>query len=322
MPQEMLQPIRGIVPPLATPLTAAGEVDVPALARLVDHVIAGGVHGLFALGTTGEGPSLAAAEQRLVLSTVAAQADGRVPVLAGVSAASLGESLALAAHAADCGCDAIVATPPFYFAVSQAAIADYYRQLARTAPLPTVLYNMPAVAKLTIEPETISQLIDEPGIVALKDSSGDLNYFAAALRAVSRRVDFPVLVGPEHLLARTLAMGGAGGVCGGANIFPTVFASLYDAHLCDDAPRVAAAHQLVELIQKVYAAGGPLSVPSVIAQCKAALEARGLCRRTTKPPIAAATDAQAAQVAQIVQHVQQQLQPQQSLAAHPADGPS
>lgn len=300
MPQEMLQPLRGIIPPLATPLLDDGELDFAGLDRLVNHVVAGGVHGLFVLGTTGEGPSLSADQRRAVVSRVAGQVDGRAPVLVGISDTSLAESLELARYAADYGCDAVVAAPPYYFPVDQPALVDYFLRLARSSPLPVVLYNMPAVTGLTIAPASLSDLITEPAIVGLKDSSGDLEYFESARAAVSPRVDFPVLVGPEHLLAEALARGGAGGVCGGGNLFPELFTELYDAHVCDDAPRVARAQQLVEQLQAVYAVGGPLTVPTVVACTKAALEARRLCRRSTAPPVSPATPQQAGQAAAIV----------------------
>ncbi|MCA9237250.1 MAG: dihydrodipicolinate synthase family protein [Planctomycetales bacterium] len=302
MKHEMDQPIRGIIPPMVTPLAAPDQLDEPALRRLVDHLIAGGVHGLFLLGTTGEGPSLSSALQRQVIAATARHVDRRVPILVGVTSASLADSLALAQFAADAGCEAIVAAPPYYFPIDQTALRDYYLELARSAALPTVLYNMPAVTSLTIDPETLEQLIDESAIVALKDSSGDMDYFQRARQATSRRVDFPLLIGPEHLLAESLARGGNGGVAGGANVFPEFFTEVYDAHLCGDQNRLAAAQRRVERLQAIYAVG-PVSIPGVIARTKAALAARGLCQAVTAPPIAPATSAERQRVTAIIEEL-------------------
>ncbi|MBX3433430.1 MAG: dihydrodipicolinate synthase family protein [Pirellulales bacterium] len=301
----MAQPLRGIIPPLATPLTPQGELDEAGLARLIEHVIGGGVHGIFILGTTGEGPSLSVALRRQVIAATARHVDCRVPVLVGVTDPSLAESLALAEAAAVAGCDAIVAAPPYYFPVDQSALLGYFQSLARSATLPTVLYNMPAVTGLSIDPETVERLIDEPAIVGLKDSSGDRDYFQAVRVATRRRVDFPLLVGPEHLLAESLRAGGDGGVSGGANVFPEFFTELYDAHFCGDAARVAAAEERVQLLGAIYRVG-PVTIPAIIARTKAALAARGLCGPTTAPPLAPASAEEAKAVGVIVEQLIQQ----------------
>ena len=108
-------PLSGIVPPLVTPLLASDRLDIAGLERLVEHVIAGGVQGLFILGTTGEGPSLSQALRRELITRVTTLAAGRLPVLVGISDAAVADSVALAAHAAEQGAAAVVAAPPFYF---------------------------------------------------------------------------------------------------------------------------------------------------------------------------------------------------------------
>lgn len=112
-------PRAGIVPPLATPLLAPDRLDIDGLERLINHLVAGGVHGLFILGTTGEGPSLSQPLRRELVSSAIGLAAGRLPVLVGISDAAVADSLALAHHAADAGAAAVVAAPPFYFPASQ-----------------------------------------------------------------------------------------------------------------------------------------------------------------------------------------------------------
>ena len=110
----------GIIPPVVTPLTSSGELDEQGLDKLIEHQIAGGVHGLFMLGTTGEAPSLAGELQRQVIESSSRIVAGRVPVLIGISSTSLAESLATARIAAEAGCDAVVAAAPYYLPIDQA----------------------------------------------------------------------------------------------------------------------------------------------------------------------------------------------------------
>src|SRR5690606_37032991 len=152
MHQNLFQtPLRGIVPPVVTPLLGRDQLDRPALARLIERMIEGGVAGLFVLGTTGEAPAL---DYRLRYELVEAAAEivaGRVPVLVGVTDPSLTESLDLAKHAAGCGAAAIVAAPPYYFPLQQRDLVRYFHLLAEEAPLPLFLYNMPACCKSEID---------------------------------------------------------------------------------------------------------------------------------------------------------------------------
>ena len=217
MKRELVQPIRGIIPPLVTPLTEQGKLDTEGLSRLVEHVLDGGVHGLFILGTTGEGPSLSKDLQVEVIRQTTKLVDGRLPVLVGITHPSLQESHDLAKVAADSGCDAVVAAPPYYFDIGQVELEGYFKQLAAQSPLPLVLYNMPAMTDISVSVEVARHLVEEECIVAIKDSSGDLAYFAELLAITKQHRGFPVLIGPEGLLAESLRMGGSGGVSGGAN---------------------------------------------------------------------------------------------------------
>jgi 4-hydroxy-tetrahydrodipicolinate synthase len=140
--------LRGIIPPLLTPLSDQDSLDVGGFERLVHHVISGGAHGLFVLGTTGEGPGLSRELQLEVVRRSCEWAAGKVPVLVGITNAAYVESIRLARAAADAGAAAVVAAPPFYFRYSQSDLLAYVKQLARELPLPLVLYNMPQCTKI------------------------------------------------------------------------------------------------------------------------------------------------------------------------------
>jgi 4-hydroxy-tetrahydrodipicolinate synthase len=227
----------GIIPPMVTPLRDRDALDVPGLERLVEHMLAGGIHGLFILGTTGEAPSLSYRLRRELVDRVCRQVLGRVPVLVGITDTALVESLALARHAAQAGAQAVVAAPPFYFPAGQPELLHYVEHLTAELPLPLFLYNMPMMTKVAFAPQTVRQLLGNARIVGVKDSSGDLGYFEQLLAVARERPDWSVLVGPEHLLADAVERGGQGGVNGGANLCPRLFVELYAAACRHDAPR-------------------------------------------------------------------------------------
>ena len=293
---------RGIVPPLATPLVDRDTLDAAGLERLVEHVLAGGVHGLFVLGTTGEGPALPIAVRREVVERTVRQVAGRVPVLVGISDTVLSESLALSRFAADTGAAAVVAAPPYYFPAGQEPLERWCRTLVAGLPLPLLLYNMPEMVKVILEPETVRRLADSQRIVGLKDSGGDLGTFAGYSKIVREvRPDWSLLIGPEQMLPQAHALGGHGGVCGGANVAPRIFVDLQAA--LERGDEVAAAG----LQRKVLALGRLYDVSKepgrVIVGVKAALAALGICGDTSAAWFERLDDAGRARVAEIVREL-------------------
>src|ERR1035438_5764923 len=141
-------PLRGIVPPLITPLRSQDELDVAGLERLIEHVISGGVHGLFILGTTGEAPSLSYRLRRELIDRTCKIVRGRIPVLAGITDTAFVESVNLARHAAAAGVQALVVSTPYYFPVGQSELAGYFDHLVAELPLPLFLYNTPMMNKV------------------------------------------------------------------------------------------------------------------------------------------------------------------------------
>ena len=272
----MKTPLAGIVPPLVTPLRDRDTLDVAGLERLVEHVLAGGVHGLFVLGTTGEGPSLGYRLRREVIDRVCAQVRGRVPVLVGITDTAFVESVALARHAADRGADAVVAAPPYYMPEGQPELLEYLHHLVANLPLPLFLYNMPMMTKVIYAPETVRGAADLPGIAGIKDSSGDMDYFCeiCAITA-AHRPDWSVLMGPEGLLAGAMACGASGGVSGGANVAPRWFVDLYDAARRGDEAGAAELAARIGRFGAIYRVGRHTS--AVIKGIKCALSLMGIC---------------------------------------------
>lgn len=268
---------QGIIPPMITPLKKRDEIDYEGLERLVERLIDGKVSGLFVLGTTGEAPSLSYGVRRELIQATCRLVDGRVPVLTGITDTSLVESANLAAISADAGASAVVTSAPYYFPAGQPELRDYLSELIPNLPLPLLLYNMPALTKTTFSSEVVEWAMDQPSVKGLKDSSGDLTYFRRMrLLAADRRPDWTFLVGPEELLAESVLLGGNGGICGGANLFPEVYVSLYEAAATGDLERTTEySNRILSLSQSLYTVGQHHS--SIIKGIKCALSLIGVC---------------------------------------------
>lgn len=268
-------PLRGIVPPLVTPLLGYDTLDQAGTARLIEHVIDGGVAGVFILGTTGEAPSLSYRLRRQAIDLMCRAVGGRVPVLVGITDTAFVESVTLAKHAADAGADAVVLTTPYYFPAGQTELTAYVEHVAEALTLPLVLYNMPALTKVRFEIPTLRHLAADPRIVGVKDSSGDTEYYRELIELKRQRPDWTVLIGPEHLMAESVDWGGDGGVNGGANLYPRLFVRCFEAAARGDHDEVAAATVAIESLQRVYQVGKYAS--RIIKGTKSALSLRGIC---------------------------------------------
>ena len=267
--------LAGIIPSLVTPLMNRDALDVAGLERLIEHVLGGGVHGLFVLGTTGEAPSLSHRLQRELVERVCAQVAGRVPVLVGITDTAVVESLNLAASAAAAGAGAVVLTTPYYFPAGQTELADFIGRLIPELPLPLMLYNMPALTKVWFEIDTFRRLSEFENLIGVKDSSGDLDYYSNLIELRAERPDWSFFMGPEHLFVESVRMGGDGGVSGGANIFPSLFVKAYDAAVKGETSQVAKLQSVIESLQRIYDIGKYAS--RHIKATKCALSISGIC---------------------------------------------
>lgn len=268
--------LQGIIPPVVTPLAAQDELDIDGVDRLIEHLVQGGVHGLFILGSCGEGPSLSYRLRREMIARVCERTNGRVPVLVGITDSSFTESIGLAEFAEDAGATAVVASAPYYFAPSQTELSGYVQRLHEEVPLPLILYNMPGLTKVTFDLATLTELIELPKLLAIKDSSGDLEYFAGVAQLLSeQRPDMSLLIGPEHLLAASMQRGGAGGVHGGANLFPQLFVQWYEALRDGELEIAIQLETVVAELQAIYQVGsGHSAVPKAL---KAGLKHLRIC---------------------------------------------
>lgn len=275
--------LRGIVPPLVTPLTPAGEFDVAAYANLLERVIAGGVHGVFVMGSTGEFTSFSSEFRHAIVQESCHIVGQRIPVVVNVSDTCLQHSLELTRFAARAGARAVAICPPFYFPVTQDDLIRYLTKFAERSELPVFLYNIPQNAHHELTPETVARLAAVPNIVGLKNSNGRLDYLSEVIRIKRHRPEFSVLVGTEEILMECVEAGADGSVCGGANMFPELFVRLYRLiveHRNSEARAIQ--EMVVRIAEALYTVGAPQT--SYFRGLKAALAELGVCSETLAEP--------------------------------------
>lgn len=280
--------VSGIVPPVPTPYDSHGNVDVPALRKILRHLIEGGCHGVFMLGSTGELASLDSTARDVVVRITVDEIGGRIPVLTGIADTCPGASIALARRARDLGADAVVLAAPSYYDLSSDELVRYISHVLDHTGMPTLLYNMPWLTGHILDEACLRRALDYPHLIGFKDSSGDINYLAEMLRLASARPEVTVLVGNDALYHDALKLGAHGVVGGGATIHPRLFRALHDAHQSGD-QRTAAGLQakITAYGEKIYPVTGRPT--SVFAAIKGALAVLGLCQPDMALPLTPCT---------------------------------
>jgi 4-hydroxy-tetrahydrodipicolinate synthase len=220
--------IRGIIPPVATPMQANEDLDLPRLKSFLDHLIAEGVHGVFVLGTNSEFYALDEREKQEVIATAVAHVAGRVPVYAGTGAETTREVVRLTRMAEREGADGVSVITPYFVYPTQQEVYDHYRRIAESTSRPVILYNNPATCGgVKIDVDTAARLAQLPNVLGIKDSSGDLQNTLEYLRVVPDR--FAVMQGRDTLIYPALLFGARGAVPASANIAPGLCVEIYEA---------------------------------------------------------------------------------------------
>ncbi len=219
----------GIYCPNVVPLDADDRIDEAELRRYVDWLIERGVHGLYPNGSTGEFTRFTALERRRIIEIIVDQCAGRVPVLAGAAEANARETLAACEHYAKVGADAVAIVSPFYYRLSADGVYAYFDEIGRNTPIDVTLYNIPMFAS-PIELETARRLAGEHArIVAIKDSSGDLDFMRALIAAIRpERPEFSFMTGWDACLLDMLELGCDGGTNATSGVAPELTRRLFD----------------------------------------------------------------------------------------------
>jgi 2-dehydro-3-deoxy-D-pentonate aldolase len=279
----MKLPLSGIIPPLITPLIDNNTLDVAGLERLIDHLLTGGVHGLFILGTTGEATSLNYNLRKELIKRTSELVNHRIPVVVGITDTSLDGSLDIAEYAKSAGLDGVVLAPPYYVPIAQEEMREYLENIAPKLPLPFLMYDMPSCTKMHMSVETIKKA-KELGAIGIKDSSGDMAYLFSLIQEFKSTPDFSIIAGTELFLPDTILQGGHGAVAGGANLYPKLFVDLYNASLAKDFDRVALLREKVMMIDStIFSVGKHKS--RIIKGLKCALSVMGICNDYVAVPL-------------------------------------
>ena len=278
----MKLPLKGIIPPIVTPLINNSKIDEVGLKRLIEHLISGGVHGIFLLGTTGEGPHLSYKLRKDFIKKACALIDNRIPVMVGITDTCIEGSLEIAEAAKNAGADAVVIAPPYYVPISQIEMVEYLENLVPQLPLPFLMYNMPSCTKIHMTVDTIKKA-KELGAIGIKDSSGDMAYFYSLIEEFKDAPEFSIIAGSELFIPETIFNGGDGAVAGGANIFPRLFVDFYEASLEKNTEKVALLRKKIFQIENsIYNVGSYSS--KYIKSIKSALSAMGICNDYVAQP--------------------------------------
>jgi len=270
-------PFKGVLTALVTPFRD-GALNEAAFAALVERQISAGVHGLVPVGTTGESATLTHEEHRRVVSLTVEIANRRVPVIAGAGSNSTAEAIELASHAKQAGADAALVVTPYYNRPSQEGLYLHYAAIASAAALPIVVYNVPSRTSVDISNETLGRLAKLPGIIGVKDATGDM-----ARPSLQRRLcgeDWGLLSGDDPSALGYMANGGHGCISVTANVAPAACARFYEACLTGDwKAALALQDRLIRLHKALFTDASP-------APTKFALSHLGLCAEDSRLPIA------------------------------------
>lgn len=274
--------VHGVIVPIVTPITKERDLDEPALKKIVEFLITGGVHGIFVLGTTGEGPYVPREMRARLVNQTLEFANGRVPVYAGVHDMVVDQSISAAKDYLRRGVAAVVSQLPGYFLLSAKEQFNFYALLAEHIPGPIILYDMPIAVHQGIDPSVIEHLRVFPNVVGIKDSSGDRQRLEHLLSAYGDDPLFSVLVGASALASFGFQHGADGYVPSGANVDPALCVRLYASALKGDAALMGELQQAVVNLQNEF--GGD-TLGQTIARLKRSMSSRGLCSPMVFPPL-------------------------------------
>lgn len=284
----MSQPLfKGLFPALVTPFRD-GDVDEEAFIRLVERQIAGGVHGLVPVGTTGETATLSHDEHRRVVELCVQTARGRVPVIAGAGSNATDEAIELVRHAKAIGADAALVVAPYYVRPSQEGLYAHFRAINDAVELPVVVYNVPSRTGVDISNEVLARLAKLPNIVGIKDATGDM------ARASQQRLmcgeGWTMLTGDDPTGLGYMAHGGHGCISVTSNVAPEQTSAFYNAAMSGDwAGALQHQDRLIRLHKALFSDASP-------APTKFALAHLGLCTDEVRLPLVRSSEASQAEV--------------------------
>ena len=260
-----MKPIVGSIVALVTPMREDGSVDETALRALIDWHVAEGTDCIGVVGTTGESPTLSVEEHWEVIRIAVEHAAGRVPIMAGTGANSTQEAIEHSRYAAKVGADCTLSVVPYYNKPSQEGIYRHFRAIAEAADIPMVLYNVPGRTVADMQPETVLRLAQVPGIVGIKEATGDIERAARLIKHAP--AGFRVYSGDDGTAVALMLLGGHGNVSVTANVAPRAMHELCVAALEGRVRDAAAIHlRLLELHAALFVEPSPSATKWALAR--------------------------------------------------------
>lgn len=285
----------GIVTALVTPFRADESIDYELWENVIEHLIASGINGLFAVGTGGEFYALTERERRDAMRFVIRKVDGRVPVYAHVGAVTTKESVALARHSEEEGADYLVAVTPYYIRPTDDEMVQHYQEICASVKLRVFAYNIPARTGVALTPAVVRRIAESrPNFIGLKDSSGRLEQVRDWLK-----LGICVFMGSDNLIYPALEQGCAGAVAACSNVAPKLFVQLYQAWKSGD---VSKAERLQRLAAELRTALGLTAAHPLI---KEAMALSGFPAGVSRRPSGIASSAELAGLHSIVEELRE-----------------
>jgi 4-hydroxy-tetrahydrodipicolinate synthase len=260
-----MNPIVGSIVALVTPMLGDGSVDYPALRRLIDWHIAEGTACIGVVGTTGESPTVSIEENCEIIRVAVEHAAGRVPIMAGAGANSTAEALEMTRFAKKVGANCTLQVVPYYNKPTQEGIYRHFRAIAEGVDLPVILYNVPGRTVADMANETVMRLTQVPGIVGIKDATGNVDRGAWLIKQVPK--GFSIYSGDDQTAIALMLLGGQGNVSVTANVAPRAMAELCRAAIAGDARQAREIHfKLLALHRQLFAEANPIPVKWALAR--------------------------------------------------------
>ena len=278
-----MKPIVGSIVALVTPMFDDGNVDYEQLRQLIDWHIAEGTDCIVVVGTTGESPTVSVEEHCQIIRVAVAHAAGRVPIMAGAGANSTREAIELTRFSKEVGADCTLQVVPYYNKPSQEGIYQHFKAIAEAVDLPVVLYNVPGRTVADMQPETALRLALVPGVVGIKEASGNIERAAQLIKHAPE--GFKIYSGDDGTAVALMLLGGHGNISVTANVAPRLMHELCMAAIEGDVQRARALHfRLLSLHKQLFCEPSP-------APTKWAMSRIGLCRPAVRLPITPLTPA-------------------------------
>lgn len=255
----MMTVLKGIIPPIITPMNEDESINESELRHQVNRLIKAGVHGLFPFGTNGEGYILNEKEKAQILSIVIQETGGRVPVYAGSGCIGTKDTIRMCQMAESLGADVLSVITPWFAKASDEELYEHYRKVAAAVHVPVVLYNIPARTGNSLSPGLVERLSAIDNIAGVKDSGGNFDNMLQYLER-TREKDFAVLSGNDSLIYWNLHAGGSGGIAGCANVYPETMVAIYDRFMQGDLKGARKAQELIRSFRNCFKYGNPNTI--------------------------------------------------------------